>query len=349
LGSGVKANIFSTLTSKIAATMMLEGVGIDETVDTIVHTLPVCNVRKIAYSTFTIIYIHNDGKVYTAEYDNPPFFVIKKNRKSDIKKRTTTINGKKVLESNFQVQDGDTIVVTSDGVIHAGIGESLSMGWQWKNVDKYLNYAAKKELYSKDLCRNIINVCNFFYNSKPGDDTTIVAIKVKKKKTINIFTGPPKDKNLDECIVRRLMNCEGLKVVCGGTAATIVSRELNKKIYIDLNTMTKEIPPVASIEGVHLVTEGVLTLSYTLEKLKKYSIIHKKDNSGELSNDAASKLTQLLVGDCTHVVFLVGKAVNSAHQNPNLPFDLSIKLKIVEEIVDRLNQMGKMAEISYID
>lgn len=356
LGSGVKASILSTLTSKIAATMMKQGAGINETVDTIVHTLPVCNVRKLAYSTFTIIDINNDGKVYVAEYDNPPFFLINKNKPAKINKISSTINDKVVLESYFHIEEGDTLVAVSDGVIHAGIGATLRLGWRWQNIFKYLNIMVKKEKWASDICANIINIANKLYKSKPGDDTTAVVINIKKKVEVDIFTGPPKDTSDDEWIVRKLLKCRGKKVVCGGTAAKIVSRVLHENIDVDISTMTREIPPIAKIKGIDLVTEGVLTLSKTVEYIKTYLQNIDKDLVGDEekelfydNNDGASQLARLLIEECTHINFWVGKAVNSAHQNPNLPIDLSIKLKVVEEIAKLLGEIGKIVKTTYID
>ena len=71
MGSGVKASILSTLTSKIISTMMAEGLPIEECVKTIAATLPVCSVREVAYSTFTIIRIINSESVEIIQYDNP--------------------------------------------------------------------------------------------------------------------------------------------------------------------------------------------------------------------------------------------------------------------------------------
>ncbi|MGB4661284.1 MAG: serine/threonine-protein phosphatase, partial [Mobilitalea sp.] len=57
LGSGVKANILSTLTSKIISTMLANHMTIEDCVTTVASTLPVCEKRGIAYSTFTIIHV----------------------------------------------------------------------------------------------------------------------------------------------------------------------------------------------------------------------------------------------------------------------------------------------------
>lgn len=355
LGSGVKANILSTLTSKIAATMMKQGADIRETIDTITHTLPVCSQRKLAYSTFTIVDIHNDGRVYVAEYDNPPFFLIKNNKVCEIDKVETKMNDRLILESHFHLQEGDTLVIVSDGVIHAGIGATLKLGWQWNNISKYLNTLIKKEKLARDINQKILEIAKRLYRSKPGDDTTAVVIKLMKKETANIFTGPPKAAKDDDMIVKKLLDSDGKKIICGGTAATIVSRILKEKMDVDINTMTKEIPPIAKMKGIDLVTEGVLTLSKTADNIKKYiEYISSGRTDDELENimkeqNGASQLSRLLIRDCTHINFFVGKAVNSAHQNPNLPIDLSIKLKVVEEIVNLLRNMGKISKITYID
>src|SRR5690606_4947729 len=70
LGSGVKANILATLTSKILCTLISKGLPIKECVDTLIATLPVCKQRHIAYSTFSIVYLNRQGKGYLIEFDN---------------------------------------------------------------------------------------------------------------------------------------------------------------------------------------------------------------------------------------------------------------------------------------
>ena len=55
LGSGVKANILSTLTATMLTTMLKGSVPIDECVTTVAETLPMCKERKLAYATFTIL------------------------------------------------------------------------------------------------------------------------------------------------------------------------------------------------------------------------------------------------------------------------------------------------------
>lgn len=350
LGSGVKANILATLTSKIAITMLKEGASIYETVDTIVHTLPVCKVRNLAYSTFTILKVYNDGRTYIAEYDNPPIFFVKNNDICFIDKKETTINGTVVKESYIDLHEGDLLTIVSDGAVHAGVGGVLNLGWQWENIAQYLCKVSIKEKCAKNISRSLIDTCRTLYMDKPGDDTTVVSLKVRAPEVIDLFTGPPKNQDNDKEFVKKFMLSEGTKVVCGGTAAKIIARELEKEIETNLDFIDPDVPPTAEIEGIDLVTEGVLTLSKAVEKIKRYIKSPYKDNQQYNLNreDGASKLAKMLIEDCTHLNLWVGKAINPAHQNPDLPVDLSIKLKVVDQLKELLEALGINIKVIYI-
>lgn len=349
LGSGVKANILATLTSKIAGTMLREGASISETVDTIVNTLPVCNVRKLAYSTFTILKVFTDGRIYSVEYDNPPLVLIQNSRIVEPDKKEVEFNGRKIKESNFQLHEGDVITIISDGVVHAGVGAALNLGWQWSNVADYLAQLASTEKCSKNISKGLIDACENLYENRPGDDATVVTIKVRQVEVVDLFTGPPKDVDDDGYVVRKLMNGAGKKIVCGGTAANIVSRELGQALNVSMDFCDPEVPPIAYINGIDLVTEGVLTLSKAIEKIRSFisnqnmNTISKGD-----AEDGASQLAKLLIEDCTHLNLWVGTAVNPAHQNPGFPVDLSIKGKVVEELAILMKKLGKAVKLTYV-
>lgn len=350
LGSGVKANILSTLTSKIAITMLKEGASIYETVDTIINTLPVCKVRKLAYSTFTIAEISDDGKAYVVEYDNPPIYLLRDAELVLLEKRETIINGTVVKESNFDLEMGDLMVIVSDGVVHAGVGGILNLGWQWDNIGEYLNRNSQNEKSARKVSRGLVDTCQYLYMDKPGDDTTVVAIKIREPEVVDLFTGPPKDLSRDKEAIEKFMKGSGKKVVCGGTAAKIVARELHKEVIPNMDFIDLEVPPTAEIEGIDLVTEGVLTLSKAIEKIKRYVNSPYKENLFQSFNkeDGASKLARTLIEDCTHLNLWVGKAVNPAHQNPDFPIDLSIKLKVVDELVNTMEKLGTKVNLTYV-
>lgn len=350
LGSGVKANILSTLTTKIASTMLKEGEDIAETVDTIVNTLPVCKVRNIAYSTFTIIKIYKDGRAFIAEYDNPPIFVIRNNKSLKLDRKEININDKKVYISNLIWEKKDTITIVSDGVIHAGIGKILNLGWTWDKVENYLERSSSTKKSAKNISRDLVEICWDLYGRKPGDDTTVVSIKIREPEYIDLFTGPPKNRENDSYAIKRFMQSKGKKIICGGTAANIASRELKRKIKVNMDVLYEDVPPTSNMEGIELITEGVLTLSKAVEKLKK--AVENYSYSGMIydikEKDGASLLVKMLLEDCTHLNLWVGKAINLAHQNPDFPMDLNIKLNLVDELSRIMKSLGKKVEIKYI-
>ena len=350
LGSGVKANILASLTAKIASTMLKEGADIYETVDTIVNTLPVCKVRNIAYCTFTLMKIYNDGRAYIAEYDNPPFFLIRNNKGIEMEKKESIINEKKVVESQFTLQEGDVLTVVSDGCIHAGIGNILNLGWSWDNVQNYLIRNTQCRRSAKNIAKDLIQVCWDLYGGKPGDDTTVVCVKARKPEVIDLFTGPPKDERNDSYVIKEFMSGTGKKIICGGTTSNIASRELGRELKVNLDFYDKDVPPTATMEGIDLITEGVLTLSKAIEKLSNYEAsFAAEENYCDLEGqDGASRLVKMLIEDCTHFNLWVGKAINPAHQNPNFPIDLSIKLKLVDQLVEYMKKLGKHVNINYI-
>jgi hypothetical protein len=349
LGSGVKANILATLTSKIIGTMLSLGSTIDEAVDTIINTLPICKERDLAYSTFTILQIFKSGECYLIEFDNPDAIRLMRGKYVEIQKDYREINGKLIKESRFMVSPNDEIVLVSDGAIHAGVGQSLNLGWQWENVKEYVENIYRKESTSKYISKLLLSACNGLYADKPGDDTTVVCVKIKHSLQVNVIIGPPIDKSMDNYVINKFIHEEGKKVVCGGTTSEIVGRVLGKEVETDFNYIDRTLPPIARIEGVDLTTEGVLTMCKALEYVKKY--ISPQNAVNDYINldkkDGASKLAKLLVEESTKVHFIVGRAINPAHQNPDFPLDLGMKLKLVEDMEKCLTSMGKKVEVEY--
>lgn len=349
LGSGVKANILATLTSKIIGTMLSMGSSIEEAVETIASTLPVCKVRDLAYSTFSILQIYETGEAYLVEFDNPSVIRLKKGKFAELDNLSREISGKLIKESRFLVAPEDVIILVSDGAIHAGVGECLNLGWQWKNVKEYVEQIYKKDISVKNMSNIILSACDSLYAGMPGDDTTVVTVKIRSSSPLNILVGPPLDREMDKYVVNKFMNEVGKKVICGGTTAQIVSRVIGKDIITNFNYIDPSIPPTAKIEGVDLTTEGVLTMYKALEYAEKYvSIENPIEDFVKIDNkDGASKLAKLLLEESTSIKFLVGRAINPAHQNPEFPLNLGMKLKLVNDMKNCLVSLGKKVTIEY--
>lgn len=349
LGSGVKANILSTMTVKIASTMMKNNMNVEEVVKTMIQTLPVCRIRRLAYSTFTILKVSHKGNAHLIEFDNPQTFYLKKGKLAKPEVCFRDIEGRRIRESRFLITEGDQLYIVSDGVVHAGVGGILNLGWKWENVGHYLERLSKEPRSIYEKIRLLITACAHLYAQKPGDDATVVGVEIKSPRIITLFTGPPRDRSMDARVVKKLVSSEGKKVVCGGTAANIVARELKQEILTDLEFIDPRVPPTGKIKGIDLVTEGVLTLNRTVELLRNLELKDSNLMFKTISNnkDGASLLANLLLNQGTHLKLLVGRAVNPAHQNPNLPEALSLKLKIVKEMAELLKKLGKEVTVEY--
>ena len=350
MGSGVKANILSTLTSKILATMLYEGAVIESCVETIAKTLPICQERKVAYATFSILQIFHNGDAYLVEYDNPDCVFIRNKKIIKYPYKIREIEGKKIHEYRFQVQKNDCFVLMSDGVIYAGAGEILDLqGWTWENMSEYTLKCTKETLSASRLAAMLSQACDDLYVQKPGDDTTVAVARVIERRGVNLFTGPPKNKDDDEKLMYEFMHAEGKKVVSGGTSANIASRILHKEIVTKVDRSNPDVPPMATIEGLDLVTEGVLTMGKSLKLLKQYENDEfDAEFFDELdANNGASKLAKLIIEECTELNLFVGTAINEAHQESDLTFDLSLRMNLVEQLKSVVEKMGKKVQVKY--
>ena len=347
LGSGVKASILSTLTSRIISTMLAAGLPLEECVSTIAATLPVCSVRGVAYSTFTIIRLKNNRYAELIQYDNPQVILIREHKVSDYKKDELNIDGKKIYHSEIKLQEDDIFVVMSDGCPHAGIGIAYNFGWSLKDIAEFMETLSPVGYTAKTLSTILIDECNKLYDNRPGDDATACVIKIRKREPMNILFGPPANRADCDRMMSLFFSKSGKHIICGGTTSSIAANWLGKPLKASLVFEKGGVPPIAEIEGVDLVTEGVITVSKVLEYARDHLKSNEKYEHWSISKDGASRMCRLLFEEATDINFFVGRAINPAHQNPDLPINFSIKMNLVEELSKSLREMGKRIKVSY--
>ena len=347
LGSGVKASILSTLTSKIISTMLAEGLSLEECVETIAATLPVCSVRGVAYSTFTIIHLKNNQTAELIQYDNPQAIIIRDDHVWDYPKTEMNIGGKKIYKSVIKLQENDMFVAMSDGCPHAGIGTAYNFGWKREDIASFMETLSYAGYTAKTLSTMLVDECNKLYNDKPGDDVTACVVRIRKRVPMNILFGPPSNRDDADRMMSLFFSKEGKHIICGGTTSSIAANFLHKPLKASLNFTHSDVPPTAEIEGVDLVTEGVITMSKVIEYAKDYLGENKEYEHWSFKQDGASLICRLLFEEATDINFYVGRAVNPAHQNPDLPINFNIKMNLVEELSKCLKKMGKKVKVSY--
>ena len=347
LGSGVKASILSTLTSTIISTMLAEGLSLEECVETIAATLPVCSVRGVAYSTFSIIHLKNNQTAELIQYDNPHAIIIRNEKNWDYPKTEMNIGGKKIYKSIIKLQENDIFVMMSDGCPHAGIGIAYNFGWKREDIIDFMEALSQVGYTAKTLSTMLVDECNELYGHKPGDDATACVVKIRKREPMNMLFGPPSNRDDADRMMSLFFSKEGKHIICGGTTSSIASKFLRKPLVATLKFEKSDVPPIAKIEGVDLVTEGVITVNKVLEYAKDYLGENKHYEHWNYSEDGASLICRLLFVEATDINFYVGRAVNPAHQNPDLPINFNIKMNLVEELSKCLKQMGKKIKVSY--
>jgi len=345
LGSGVKASILSTLTSKILCRMIADNIDPIDSIETVLQTLPVCKVRGIAYSTFSVIHINRHGEGSLIEFDNPQAILFHDGRCMDFDRTEVEIGGKKVYKSALALQENDMVLVMSDGTVHAGLGKILNFGWSRKQIMEHLDRTVRPEMSARAVCCLLASACNDLYLDKPGDDTTVAAIKLRKPLSVSLMVGPPVDRESDGYYVSSFLAQLGKKVVCGGTTAMIVARNLGKTLETSFDFPDKDVPPIGFIEGIDLVTEGVLTMRRLLDLSSKYLSVSDLTPKTFPKKDGASLLAEILFEEATDITFFVGQSVNKAHQG--LEIDTTLKLKLVEHLAANLRAMGKTVTIYY--
>jgi hypothetical protein len=339
MGHGVKANILATLTSTMALNFTREHKDVDRIAEIIMNTLPVCSERKIAYSTFTIVDIESNGRTTILEYDNPTPIILRGNQVLDpawkkVKLEKGIHAGKVLRTCTFLPVKEDRIIVCSDGVSQSGMGsESLPFGWERDNVQAYAASLVTNEssISAIMLAGKIVTMAHKNDSYKARDDISCATIYFREPRKLLICTGPPYEKEKDIELASRVKDFTGKVILCGGTTADIVARGLNRTIVDELIFEDPDLPPESFIQGIDIVTEGILTLQKVNEILKTYN------NSVKLGKGPADKIVKLIM-ESDEIQFIVGTRINIAHQDPNLPVDLEIRRTVVKRIARLLEE-----------
>lgn len=330
LGSGIKANILSCMT----ATMLLrfvEGdqIPIKDAAEIVMNSLPVCQVRKISYSTFSIIDVNDEGHAKVVEEGNPDFIWIKNGEVMNPPYESIPSKNHKnrcMKSYKFQLEQGDRLIFCSDGITQCGLGnEKLKLGLRRSGLINLVMDKLKldPEISSSELSSYIVKQArNIETDRNPKDDMSALVLYCREPRESLVFTGPPFMQNKDAEYAQMFKDFKGKKAIAGGTTANLISRELNIPITMDKTISIGKLPSCSYMEGVDLVTEGILTLTQTLEYLE--------DGAWDIDN-AAGKLVQFLLdSDC--IYFMVGAKLNQAHYNPTLPIEIEIRKNIIKKI-----------------
>nr|WP_321407940.1 SpoIIE family protein phosphatase [uncultured Carboxylicivirga sp.] len=350
LGSGVKANVLSTMTTGMALQFTARNNPLEHTSEFIMRTLPVDSQRKISYSTFSIIDINCFGEAHLVEFDNPPVLIY---RNGDFLNPDHTLQKIQrpdareaiVKNSHLKLEKEDRIIMVSDGITQSGMGTRANpFGWGEDGLKDFIKTSVedKPAISALELAKKILERAKYNDANELKDDATCQVIYCREPRKLVLASGPPYYKNYDSVLAERIDTFEGIKVICGGTTSKIISRELNRPVDINLNHTNMDLPPQASMEGIDLITEGILTLG------KVSSIIESTKFNMVEGNGPAEDMVRLLLKSDS-ILILAGTQINNAHQDPNLPVELEIRRNVIKKIASILeSKFLKTVTIEYL-
>ena len=349
LGSGTKANILASMTASMALNFCKNNSPIEHTAKIIMNTLPVDSVRKMSFSSFTILDVHGNRHVKLMEYGNPAALIYKNGaffepEKTEIKLKQSEVK-QRLYTSEFDVQLHDRIILFSDGITQSGMGKyDLPFGWDRNFVQNFLKETLewRPDFPAGELSEHIVDKA--FENDEfcSRDDMSCGVVYFRPPRKVLFVSGPPYKSENDKYLAEQVQNFDGPVIISGGTTAQIIARELNQEIEVLMDEDFVGLPPESKMDAADLVTEGILTIGKVAEYLEKVEQLPRKKDG------PAGKMLKLFCEN-DEIHFLIGTKVNEAHQDPNLPVELEIRRNVIKKVARLLeSKFLKKVEINYI-
>ena len=342
MGHGVRANVLATLTATISLNFSMEHKDANALAGIIMKALPVCSERKISYATYTIVDISIESDtVSILEYDNPQTLILRGNRIYQPEWTHVTYKGdvkdKRVVDlkkCSFVPQIEDRIIFCSDGIIQSGLGKGMTMGWGRNDFIQFVRkiVGTTPEISAADLAERVVKHAAANDLFKPKDDLTCGVVYFRQARKAILCTGPPFNPDKDNEFAYILESFNGKKIVSGATTTEIIARELGRTVT-DEERVDLTLPPSSKMQGVDLITEGVLTLSKVTYMLNTLQI----NSNTQFGKGPADQICKLLL-DTDEIYILVGTKINETHHDPSLPVEIEIRKNLIQRLTKVLSE-----------
>lgn len=336
LGSGIKANITAEMCVARFLSLIEHGASLREAFQAMVKTMNSAWGRHDAFSVFSVARILNNGNLTVLSYDSPPPIMIEDNIAKVLEDRVYTLEKAMISESTGQLTMGSSLILMSDGITQAGMGKGSVNGWESYGIVDFLNKKINlATLKGEKLIKEIHIQALLKWGTEQGDDCSLMMAQNRKGIIVNLLSGTPVDKASDKQYIEDFMQKDGIKVICGGTTAIIAARELNKQLEANDNHDNPIAPPSYTIEGVNLVTEGIVTLNQV------YNLLGEETINTEDESPVYELLDLLEMADRINI--FTGKSTNAAGGGIVFKQQGILPRKIILELIkQKLIEQGKL-------
>jgi hypothetical protein len=334
-----------------AVPMLLQGLSLDAVVESVLSDLP-----SGVHVPFAILQVLGGSQAYVVECDAPPLFLTRDGELVLLPVLESISHGRLIRTCQFSLQDGDYLAMVSEGYIHA---RGWRRRWGWRDIAVSTRRWTDTGCDAEQLLGALIGMVHRLAGdtAPPGADApdiSVVAMHARPVRTATIWTGPPADPARDEAALHRLMAEQGTRIICGATTAQTAARLLGGDLELEPRPENgaaaehpwAEVPPVSRLEGVNLVTEGVVTLGKAHERLA--GVRHIRDLPRE--EDGATRLARALL-EADKIHFVVGLAVNpgfGTSTDRGGVRAIPLRRTVVEELVCDLQARNRLVSVEYL-
>jgi len=337
-GSGVRANISASACASRIKGLLQRGFTLRDCSEMVASTMESAIKDELPYSVFSIVRFKPDGYVNILTYEMPNSIIIS-NRFANLLSQRKIINRNSIIyESSCYLRTNDGIVLFSDGISQAGLGVHYDYGWGVDNVCKFINSQLHKQSTIKQLPDRLVEKSYELSDNKRCDDATAISATIRLGVVVNILSGPPADKDSTKEKISKFLNTRGIKIICGATSAKIVAEIIKKPIKLDDKSFAGITPPTSYIDGINLVTEGLVTLN------QLNNIIGEDRDKMDDNNPVTQLYDFIMLAD--RINFFIGRAINPANNDISYKQrGLIPRAKIVSILAQKLSDMGKLVVV----
>ena len=336
IGSGLKANLYATMLCSRIINLLKNGASLKDCFEKVGKTMNQAWGTNQAFAVFTIARISVTGKAHILSYDMPAPILIADGYASVLEQQVYPWKKAMVRETSITLKKNEGLMLMSDGITQAGLGQGLVNGWEEHGVERFLNQRISSAKSNPGLLVESVHAQALrYWGKKSGDDCTVLCAFNRKGITVNLLTGPPMRKKDDAEFVEAYMSSPGIKIVCGGSTAKMLARETNRTLDIK-DSGSAITPPEFSIKGITLSTEGIVTLN------QMYNIL-EEDIENEDDNDSPVFELAYFLNVADKVIFWVGSARNIGEENIELRQQgIQNRQVIVKLLAEKLREKGKL-------